>query len=151
MFLNKDYREMLTALNDAGAEYLIVGAYALAVHGNVRATGDIDIWVRPTPENAPKVWQALEVFKAPRSNLSPEDLCDPDVVYQVGVIPFRIDFLTSIDGVTFDEAWANRRDATFDGVPIMAIGRDDLLRNKRASGRPKDLADVAWLEENLDE
>jgi len=151
MFLNKDYREMLIALNDAEAEYLIVGAYALAVHGNVRATGDIDIWVRPTPENACKVWQALEVFKAPRSNLSLEDLCDPDVVYQVGVIPFRIDFLTSIDGVTFDDAWANRREATFDGVPIMALGRDDLLKNKRVSGRPKDLVDAAWLEENLED
>ena len=145
--LNPNFKDMLLALNDAGAEYLVVGAYALAVHGNVRATGDIDIWVRPTAENASKVWQALEVFRAPKRNLSLEDLCDPDVVYQVGVAPFRIDFLTSIDGVTFDDAWANRRDTTFDGVHIMVIGRNELIENKKVSGRPKDLADAAWLEE----
>ena len=138
---------MLTALNDAGAEYLIVGAYALAVHGNVRATGDIDIWVRPTLENAKKVWRALEVYKAPKRNLSIEDLCDPEVVYQIGVAPFRIDFLTSIDGVSFDDAWKNRKKSVFDGVSIESLGREDLLQNKRASGRPKDLVDAAWLEE----
>lgn len=151
MFLNKDYREMLTALNDAGAEYLIVGAYALAVHGNVRATGDIDIWVRPTLENARKVWQALEVFKAPKRNLSLEDLCDPDVVYQIGVAPFRIDFLTAIDGVSFDNAWKDRRETVFDGVKIAILSRKELLANKRASGRPKDLADAAWLEEQAND
>jgi hypothetical protein len=138
---------MLTALNDAGAEYLIVGAYALAVHGNVRATGDIDIWVRPTLENAKRVWQALEDYKAPKRNLSLKDLCDPDVVYQIGVAPFRIDFLTAIDGVIFDSAWKNRRETVFDGVKIATLSREELLANKRASGRPKDLADAAWLEE----
>ena len=150
MFLNKDFKEMLTALNDAGAEYLIVGAYSLAVHGNIRATGDIDIWVRPTLENAKKVWRALEVYKAPRRNLTIEDLCDPDVVYQVGVAPFRIDFLTAIDGVSFDDAWRNRKNSVFDGVTIGTLSREDLLRNKRASGRPKDLLDAAWLEEQAE-
>lgn len=147
MFLNKDYKEMLSALNDAEAEYLIVGAYALAVHGNMRSTGDIDIWVRPTIDNAQKVWQALEAFKAPKKDISPNDFCDPDVVYQIGVVPFRIDFLTSIDGVNFEVAWENRVETTFDGIKIAAIGREELLANKRAAGRPKDLADVAWLED----
>jgi uncharacterized nucleotidyltransferase DUF6036 len=148
MFLNKDYREMLTALNDAEAEYLIVGAYALALFGNIRATGDIDIWVRPTLENASKVWQALEVFKAPKSNLRPEDFCDPDVVYQIGVAPFRIDFLTAIDGVTFDQAWKHRTETVVDQVKIAVIGHQELLANKLASGRPKDLVDATWLQEN---
>jgi len=147
MFLNKDYQEMLSALNDAGADYLVVGAYALAAHGNMRATGDIDIWVRPTLENARKVWLALEVFKAPKRGLKLEDFCTPDIVYQIGVVPFRIDLLTAIDGVAFDDAWENREETAFGGVRFAVLGRVDLLANKRASGRPKDLVDVLWLEE----
>jgi hypothetical protein len=145
--LPKDYSDMLSALNDAGVEYLIVGAYALAAHGNVRATGDIDIWVRPTPENAQRVWQALGAFRAPRRDLKPEDFCDPDVVYQIGIPPTRIDILTSIDGVTFDDAWPHRTETTLNGVKLNVLGPKELLFNKRAAGRPKDLADAAWLEE----
>jgi hypothetical protein len=89
----------------------------------------------------------LEDYKAPKRNLSLKDLCDPDVVYQIGVAPFRIDFLTAIDGVIFDSAWKNRRETVFDGVKIATLSREELLANKRASGRPKDLADAAWLEE----
>lgn len=139
---------MLNALDEAGAEYLVVGAYALAGHGNVRATGDIDIWVRPTPENAQRVWNALTVFKAPRRDLKVEDFCEPDTVYQIGLPPFRIDFLTSISGVDFDKAWANRDSVKFDDCQVVILGREDLLANKRAAGRPKDLVDVAWLEEH---
>ena len=138
---------MLIALNDASVEYLIVGAYALAAHGNVRATGDIDIWVRPTPDNAQKVWQALIAFRAPRHDLKPEDFCDPDVVYQIGVAPTRIDFLTAIDGVSFDIAWQNRKESVLQGIKFSVLGRQELLINKKASGRPKDIADAAWLEE----
>ncbi len=148
MYLNKDYKEMLIALNDAEAEYLIVGAYALAVFGNIRSTGDIDIWVRPTSENAHKVWGALKAFKAPMRNLSPEDFMTPDVVYQIGVAPFRIDFLTTIDGVAFDDAWKHRTETVVDEVRITVIGRQELLANKQATGRPKDLVDAAWLEEH---
>lgn len=150
MYLNRDYRDMLNALNDAGADYLVVGAYALAFHGNIRATGDIDIWVRPTPENAERVWRALDAYKAPKRNMKVSDFCEPNVVYQIGVEPSRIDFLTSIDGVTFEDAWKNRREAEFQGVKFNALGRDELLANKRACGRPKDLADAAWLEEQVD-
>jgi hypothetical protein len=106
--LNKIFKEMLSALNDSGAEYLIVGAYAMASYGTARATGDIDIWIRPTKENADRVWAALDEFRAPRKRLKREDLYTLDNVYQIGVAPNRIDFLTSITGVDFEEAWKNR-------------------------------------------
>ena len=144
--LNENFRDMLSALNDASAEYLVVGAYAMSAYGPARATGDFDIWIRPTKENADRVWQALEVFHAPRRNLRREDLFAPDVVFQIGVVPNRIDLLTSISGVEFDEAWPSRTETVIDGLPVCVLGRHQLLINKRATGRPKDLADVAWLE-----
>ncbi|WP_231936343.1 DUF6036 family nucleotidyltransferase [Bythopirellula polymerisocia] len=137
---------MLCALNDAGVDYLVVGAFALAAHGNVRATGDIDIWVRPTPDNAQKVWNALEIFGAPRRGMSVEDFCNLDIVFQIGVAPFRIDLLTAIDGVEFPDAWQNRLETSFGEIDLAVIGRRELLVNKKASGRPKDLVDAAWLE-----
>lgn len=145
--LNKNFRDMLSALNDAGAEYLVVGAYALATYGPARGTGDIDIWVRPTKDNADRVWTALERFGAPRNRLTREDLCAEDTVFQIGVAPNRIDILTSITGVNFDEAWRHRKQSTIYGLSVAVLGREQLLKNKRAVGRPKDLADVAWLEE----
>ncbi|MCI0335363.1 MAG: hypothetical protein L0228_19315 [Planctomycetes bacterium] len=138
---------MLSALNGAGAEYLVVGAYALATYGTARATGDFDIWVRPTEDNAQRVWAALERFGAPRRKLTREDLRTPDTVFQIGVAPNRIDILTSITGVEFDEAWQHRKQTQINGISVSVIGREQLLRNKRAVGRPKDLADAAWLEE----
>jgi hypothetical protein len=139
---------MLSALNDSGAEYLIVGAYALATYGIARATGDIDIWVRPTLENAERVWAALEQFGAPRRKLTRADLHTPNNVFQIGVAPNRIDILTSITGVEFDEAWQQRKQTQVNGISVCVIGRGQLLKNKRAIGRPKDLADAAWLEES---
>jgi hypothetical protein len=139
---------MLNALNDAGAEYLVVGAHALGAYGQPRATGDFDIWIRTTPENVDRVWVALETFGAPRRKLTKSDLCTPDNVYQIGVAPYRIDIVTSITGVEFEDAWVNRNQTTIDGIRVAVISRDDLLKNKRATGRPKDLADVAWLEES---
>jgi hypothetical protein len=141
---------MLSVLSEAGAEFLVVGAHALAAHGYPRATGDLDIWVRPTYENAPKVWKAIEQFGAPRRKLRLEDFYTPNTVFQVGVEPNRIDLLTSISGVEFDAAWPNRREAAVDGLKFFVLGRSELLQNKRASGRPKDLADVAWLEESAE-
>jgi hypothetical protein len=138
---------MLSALNDSGAEYLVIGAHAMAIYGPARATGDFDIWIRPTKENAEKVWDALERFGAPRRKLTIADLCTPGNVYQIGVAPNRIDFLTAIDGVGFDEAWQNRKQTEINEISVSVIGRDELLKNKRVVGRPKDLADVAWLEE----
>jgi hypothetical protein len=138
---------MLVALNDAGADYLVVGAFAMAAHGCPRATGDIDLWVRPSPENARCVWRALGVFGAPLSQVTLEDFSTPDVVFQIGIAPQRIDLLTSISGVEFDDAWPKRIAVDLDGLHVNVIGRDSLIQNKIASGRPKDLLDVELLRE----
>lgn len=144
--LNPDFRDMLSALSDEGVEFMLVGAYALAAHGFPRATGDLDIWIRRSEENAQRVWRALKRFKAPLSRLTVDDLKTPDVVFQIGVAPRRIDILTSIDAVSFDEAWPDRKQVEVEGRRFAVIGRDHLLQNKKALGRPQDLADVARLE-----
>jgi len=144
--LNPDYRDILSELSAAGADFLLVGAYALAVHGLPRATGDLDIFVRPTRKNAGKVWKALVRFGAPLAGVSKEDFSRPGKVVQLGVAPGRIDLLTAIDGVDFAEAWASRQEVEVEGLRIPVLGRAALIRNKRASGRPQDLADVKRLE-----
>jgi len=148
--LNRDFVEMLSALSAEGAEYVVVGAYALAVHGVPRATGDLDILVRPSGENAPRVMAALRRFGAPLLDLKEEDLGKPGTVFQVGLPPSRIDLLTSIDGVGFDEALESRAEREWEGLRIPFLGRDALLRNKKATGRIKDLADVEALEKEAD-
>lgn len=145
--MNPDFRDILSAFIAEGVEFLLVGAYALAVHGVPRATGDIDLWVRPTPENAARVRGALAKFGAPVSELTVADLAAPDLIFQVGVAPRRIDVITSISGVEFVQAWANRIEVPIQGLTVPVLGREDFIRNKRASGRPKDAADVALLEE----
>lgn len=139
---------MLAALSAAGADYLVVGAHALATHGVPRATGDLDLWVRPTPENARRTWAALEEFGAPLHELEIEDLSRPEVVFQIGIAPRRIDLLTSITAVSFDDAWENRVSVEIEGIEVPVLGREELLRNKRAVGRTRDLADIEALEEN---
>lgn len=147
MRVNSDYRDMLSAFHEARVEFLVIGAYAMGAHGNPRATGDIDFWVRPTRENAERVWAALEQFGAPRHGISAEDFCTLDVVFQVGLPPRRIDILTSITGVDFDTAWSEKISSTFDGISVSVLSKQHLIANKRATGRPKDLSDVAWLEQ----
>jgi hypothetical protein len=137
---------MLAALSAERAEFLVVGAHALAAHGRPRATGHLDVWIKPTPENAARVWGALVVFGAPLQDLTVEDLHTRSIVYQIGVVPCRIDILSEIDGVEFEDAWPNRKSVQIGDLTVPVLGREDLLKNKRASGRPKDLADVAWLE-----
>lgn len=146
--LHRDFEDFLVALSEAAADFLVVGAYAMAFHGVPRATGDIDVLVRPTPENARKVWQALVAFGAPLASagLTIEDLHTPGTVYQMGVVPRRIDLLTDITGVTFDEAWSTRVAQEIGGRAVHFIGREALARNKRATGRAKDLADLEILE-----
>jgi hypothetical protein len=144
--LNPDFRDMLSALCDEGAEFLLVGAYAMAAHGCPRATGDIDLWIRPSGENAERVWRALKRFKAPVRDLTIADLTTSELVFQIGVAPRRIDLLTSIDGVDFDEAWPRRKMIEVDGQRLAVLGRDDLIRNKKACPRSKDQADALWLE-----
>ena len=146
--MNRDFAEMLSALSAAGAEYLVVGAHALAAHGRPRATGDLDIWVRPSSDNADKVWAALAGFGAPLSALKKQDLTTPGIVFQIGVEPVRIDILTALDGVDFEGAWSRRIVVDVDGQSVPLLGKDDLIRNKRAAGRPQDLADVAALEQD---
>src|SRR5438105_15369371 len=137
---------MLSALFAAGAEFLVVGAHALAAHGTPRATGDLDIWVRPTPENADRVLSALKAFGAPLFDLTRKDLSRPGIVFQLGLPPLRIDILTGVSGVTFDEAWPERLVSEVETLQVPCIGRAALIKNKRAAGRPKDLVDVATLE-----
>lgn len=144
--MNRDFSEMLSALSDAGAEYLLVGAHAMAAHGLPRATGDMDLWVRPSPENAERVWRALAEFGAPLDQLSQEDLTEPEVVFQLGIVPSRIDILTSVTGVDFEDAWGRREVIDLDGVQVGVIAREDLIRNKKAVGRLRDLADIEELE-----
>ena len=146
--LNADFRDLLTCLVREGVEFLLVDAYALAFHGVPRATGDIDVLVRATPANAERTWRALKAFGAPlaAAGVKPEDFARPAVVYQIGLPPRRIDVLTEISGVTFDEAWESRAEGELDGLAVPILGRAALLRNKRASGRLKDLADVERLE-----
>ena len=144
--MNQEFRELLLALYDAQVEYLIVGAHALAVHGHMRATKDLDIWIKPERNNAEKVISALKSFGAPLSGLSKDDLSSPGTVFQIGLPPLRIDLLTAIDGVSFDEAWAKRIQTQFADVTAFVISRDHLITNKKASGRLQDLADVEQLE-----
>jgi hypothetical protein len=146
--MNDDFRDLLDALLRAGARFLVVGAHAMAVHGVPRATGDLDVWVVPDPENAGRVWQALLDFGAPAGALgvTRNDLETPGVVVQIGLPPRRLDILTELSGLEFDAAWGNRVMHRVGPLDVPFLGRDDLIRNKRASGRPKDLADLDILE-----
>jgi hypothetical protein len=149
MLLNPEFRDMLCALHAEHAEFLVVGSYAVAAYAPARATEDIDIWVRASEENSHRVMQALLRFGAPTEHLSLADFQSPDQVLQMGAPPWRIDFMTYIEGVTFDEAWAERHEYTIDGVVLPVMSRH-LLHNKRLAGRYNDLADVDSLERNAD-
>ena len=149
--MNQDFHDILSAFSDAEVEYLLVGAYALSAHGLVRATGDIDLWVRPTEQNAQKTYNALTAFGAPAGEFSVADFHTPDQVIQIGVAPVRIDILTSISGVEFDDAWGGRDTVRLDDLEIPVLSRAHLIQNKRASARPQDLVDLAWLEDDANQ
>lgn len=144
--LNNDFKELLSELSEAKAEFLVVGAYALAAHGLVRATGDLDVWVRPTLENARRVKAALLRFGAPADRFSIDDLQQPDLVIQIGLPPVRVDVLTGISGVSFEDAWPGRVLLEIGDLRVPVLGKPHLIRNKRASGRDQDLVDLKWLE-----
>ena len=144
--MSPDFRDLLSTFNAHRVEYLVVGAHALAAHGYVRATGDLDVWVRPDPANARRVIEALRAFGAPLQDLTETDLTRAGTVFQIGVAPLRIDVLTSIDGVTFDEAWTDRLSAKFVDLPVPVLSAKNLIMYKRTVGRMQDLADVEWLE-----
>lgn len=145
--MNPDFADMLSALSGAGVDFLIVGAHALAAHGIPRATGDLDIWIRPTPDNAERTLRALAAFGAPLADLTIEDLTRPDTVFQMGLPPARIDILSGITGVDFDQAWARRVPVVVDGHALSVLSKADFIANKTALGRPRDLADMAMLDE----
>ncbi len=145
--MNRDFIELLAAFNAHTVEYLVVGAHALAAHGHVRATKDLDIWVRPSDENAPKVFTALMEFGAPLHDLTEGDLATEGTVFQIGVPPIRIDVITEIDGVAFEFAWPERIVVQLGDTLIPVLSRQHLIANKKASGRLQDLADVERLEE----
>jgi hypothetical protein len=147
--LNEDFRDFLALLLETGARFQVVGAHAMAVHGVPRATGDMDVWIAPSADNAERVWSALLRFGAPVQalGLSRDDFTRRDQVIQIGVPPRRIDVLTTISGVEFDEAWPQRVHHGVGGLQVPFIGREALVRNKRASGRAKDRADLEALGE----
>ncbi len=149
--LNQDYKDMLAALLGEKADFLIVGAYALAVYGLPRATGDIDLFVGTNPENSKKVYQALAQFGAPMTELTPHTFTQEDVIFQLGVAPNRIDLLTSISGVSFADAWSRPQWTEVEGLKLPVLSIEDLIRNKTAAGRPKDIADLAWLKIRKDQ
>ena len=145
--MHQDFLDLLRAFVDRNVRFLIVGAYALAVHGRPRATGDLDVWVDPTPENAPNVMAALEQFGAPTAQVRTADFSRPGIVFQMGLPPVRIDVLTELSGLTFSEAWSTRTRAAFGPVTADVIGRDAFIKNKRATGRARDLGDIEALGE----
>jgi hypothetical protein len=144
--MNQDFIDLLRAFADADVRFLVVGAYALALHGRPRATGDLDVWVEATPENAARVMRALAAFGAPLTDIAEADFAREAVTYQIGLPPGRIDILTDLTGITFGEAWADRVRHPFGNVEVDFIGRASFIRNKRATGRPKDLGDIEGME-----
>jgi hypothetical protein len=142
-----DFKELLELLNKNEVEYLIVGGYALALLGSPRFTGDLDIYISTHPENAQKVMAVLHEFGFGSLNISTDDLSTENQVIQLGVPPVRIDFVTSIDGIKWEDAWKNREQGEWGNIPVDFLGRNDFITNKRASGRLKDLADIEALGE----
>jgi hypothetical protein len=144
--LNSHYKDILSILSEKKVEFLLVGAYAMAVHGYPRSTMDIDLLVMPNAKNALLVLQALVDFGAPTEDISAEDLQKEGLIFQIGVAPCRIDILTSIDGIKFDDAFTRSEIVEIEGIPVHVLSISDLIKNKRATGRTKDLADAEMLE-----
>ena len=143
--MSPDFKDLLAEFNAHKVEYLIVGAHALAVHGHVRATKDLDVWVRPHAENALRALRALTAFGVPLHDLSQEDLAKPGLIFQIGVPPVRIDIINSIEGVEFEDAWPDRTIARLGDQSVPVLSRRHLIINKKAAGRLQDLADVERL------
>lgn len=144
--LNEDFKDLLSHFIAGQVEFLLVGAYALAAHGLPRATGDIDVWVRPTSDNADRVFLALAAFGAPLSSMTPDTFTEPDIVFQIGVPPRRVDVLTGVSGLTFEEAQGKALLLHLAEFTLPVLSLDDLITNKLASGRPKDRLDADNLE-----
>lgn len=146
MEICRDFKELLELFNAKDVEYLIVGGYALAHHGAPRYTRDIDLYVRPTPDNASRIMDALDAFGFGQTGLTAEDFRQPAQVIQLGFPPARIDLVTSIEGVSWDQAFEGRSRGEYGGTSAPFLGRAELIANKKAVGRSQDLADVERLE-----
>ena len=146
--ISSDYKDILSAFDSLAVEYLVVGAHAMAFHGVARSTGDIDLWIKCDDANSDKVYRALADFGAPLNDLDKNDLEKPGNVFQIGVAPNRIDILTAIDGVVFDEAYEARGTVEIEGISIPVISKHHLIANKSTVGRPQDLVDIQLLKEN---
>ena len=144
--MNADYTDMLKCLNKAGVDYIMVGGWAVNMHGYIRATIDLDIWIMADCANARKVYAALLDFGAPIADIAPEDFTIDGTIFQIGVAPCRIDIINKIDGLTYADASPRAVMKNIDGIPVRILSLEDLVANKRASGRTKDLADAEILE-----
>ena len=143
--MHSDYEALLRALSEGGVRFLIVGGYAVMEYTEPRFTKDLDLWVARDAENARATYHSLAAFGAPVAGVTPDDFTEPDVVYQIGVTPVRIDVMTSVAGLEFEEAWQRRVERDIAGVRIAILGIDDLIANKQAVGRPHDRIDARRL------
>lgn len=143
--MNQDFVDLLRAFAAADVRFLIVGAYALALHGRPRATGDLDVWVEASADNGARIVRALAEFGAPLDDVSEADFAREGIVYQIGLPPGRIDILTQLTGLAFADAWTSRVRGPFGEVDVDYIGLDAFIRNKKATGRAKDLGDIEGL------
>jgi len=148
--LNEDYKEMLQILLEENVRFIVVGAYALGVHGFPRATGDIDIWVEPSPNNAQKVIRSLSRFGAPLFDVEEKDFTEQGIIFQIGVAPRRIDIITAIDGVEFQSAYAKKIAVSVEDLNIPVLSLEDLIKNKESTGREKDALDAKILKKKID-
>jgi len=142
---NPDFRDLFSVFNAENVEYLVAGAHAVIFFSEPRYTKDLDVWVNPTAGNAARVYRALSVFGAPLNEIAEKDFRDHELVYQIGVEPNRIDIIMGVAGVEFDEAWPDRVESTYAGVPIHIMGKSSLIKAKQASGRPQDRLDLEKL------
>ncbi len=145
MKIIKDLQEFLALLQKNDVRYLIVGGYAIAYHARPRYTDDIDIWIEANPANAVKIINVLSEFGFPTETLNPDEISEKGKIIQLGLPPNRIDIITSIEGVDFEEAWGNREKGSIGTIPVNIISFDDLMKNKKSTARLKDRLDVEWL------
>ena len=144
--MNSDFKDLLRLFNDAGVKYLIVGGMAFIFHAEPRYTKDLDLWISPDPDNAAVVYSALRRIGAPLANITPQDFANPDLFYQMGRPPARVDILMSIPGLDFELAWSRRVEGSVDDLKMPFVSRDDLISSKLAAGRPQDLQDARTLQ-----
>lgn len=143
--MNSDFRDLLRLLCEEQVEYLVIGGYAVIYHSQPRATKDLDVWLRPTTENAAKVARVFKKFGLPFIDVTEEDFANEGLQYAVGRPPCQLDFLTSVPGLEFEDCWPDRVDAEDEGVRILFLGKADLIQSKRVAGRAQDVADIEEL------